>query len=132
MFALLLVLLAAFALATDVPTTVKDAGCQEINNVASCCAYEDIGFINIDACANIEIDWTTLDITFSLTLNGVVLFDTTFGFDTPPALCADIFGMNICVGFTNMDLTDWVLSGCISLVIDGKKSIELGCFTLGQ
>ena len=131
MLALLLVLLAAFTLATDVPT-VKETGCQEVNNVASCCAYEEIGFITLDACANIEIDWTTLDITFSLTLNGVVLFDTTFGFDTPPALCADIFGMNVCVAFTDMDLTDWVLNGCISLVIDSSKVVELGCFTLGQ
>lgn len=131
MLALLLVLLSAFAFAVDVPT-FKETGCQEVNNVASCCAYEEIGFITLDACANIEVDWTTLDIIFSLTLNDVVLFETTFGFDTPPALCADIFGMNVCVAFTNMNLTDWVLNGCISLIIDNSKVIELGCFTLGQ
>eukprot|EP00766_Chilomastix_caulleryi_P000074 gnl/Chilomastix_caulleri/1068.p1 GENE.gnl/Chilomastix_caulleri/1068~~gnl/Chilomastix_caulleri/1068.p1 ORF type:complete len:92 (+),score=11.73 gnl/Chilomastix_caulleri/1068:92-367(+) len=87
MFALLLVLFAAVAAATDVPK-VEESGCQEVNNIASCCAYENIGFIEINACANIEIDWTTLDITFSLTLNGVVLFDTTFGFVyTTSSLC---------------------------------------------
>eukprot|EP00766_Chilomastix_caulleryi_P003850 gnl/Chilomastix_caulleri/4979.p1 GENE.gnl/Chilomastix_caulleri/4979~~gnl/Chilomastix_caulleri/4979.p1 ORF type:complete len:74 (+),score=14.28 gnl/Chilomastix_caulleri/4979:73-294(+) len=54
MFALLLVLFAAVAAATDVPK-VEESGCQEVNNIASCCAYENIGFIEINACANIEI-----------------------------------------------------------------------------
>lgn len=105
-------------------------GCNNYNDdEIQCCVYEDeiIGFINLDGCADIIIDWNRMNITLALELNGTTLFETTFGFDSPPILCTDFMGSRVCLDIYDMDLINGVLSGCLELRIDEKK-VPLGCF----
>ena len=115
---------------TVVSSTI-DYGCNNSKtDEIQCCVYDDdiIGFIDIDACAVLDIDWDNLNITAMLELNGVVLFESTFGFDTPPELCTDFKGSNICLKFYNIDLINGELSGCLGIKIDNIE-IPLGCFS---
>ena len=109
------------------------AGCSNTSdNDIQCCACLDnvVGFIDLDGCANIYIDWDTLDVTFSLTLNGTILFESTFGIDHAPELCTDIWGVNICVELENLDLQDWEFTGCLHVIVDHKVDINFGCWDL--
>lgn len=110
-----------------------DTGCNNYNsNEIQCCTCIDniIGFIDIDGCADIYIDWDDLDIEFVLELNDTVLFDTEFGFDHPPELCIDIWGTNYCVDFEDMNIQNGVFTGCLHLVIDNDLDINFGCWRL--
>lgn len=127
-----LLALLAFAFASS---SVQDAGAGCINttdNEIQCCAgfEEDIWIFDVKtvACAYVDIDWEELNMTLTLELNDVILFESTFGFDTPPELCATWNGTDICLGITDMKFEDWNLSGCISIILDSTKEIELGCF----
>ena len=125
----LILLLALFGLAfsEDVEAVEAEVGCVDKDNIISCCICQDIGFINLDGCADIIINWDTLDLTLELTLNGVVLFETTFGFDKAPMLCADIWGSHICLQLDDLNLDNWELSGCLNLIIDDIV-VPMGCF----
>ena len=74
------------------------------------------------------IDWDNLDITLELELNNTVIFEVTFGFDTPPAICTDIWGVNIFLKLEDMNFDDWNLSGCLDLIIDNSTDVSMGCF----
>ena len=111
------------------------AGCANTsNNDIDCCAcIEDVlGFIDLDGCAHLYIDWDTLDVTFSLTLNDTVLFESTFGLNTAPELCTTLWGINICVYFEDMKLRNWTFEGCLHLIIDNSLDINLGCWSLSK
>ena len=129
----MLLLLALFALAfADNTVTDAGAGCNnETDNEIECCAgfEEELWIFDVKtvACADIQIDWDTLDIELALSVNDVVLFDTSFGLDNPPALCTDWLGAHICLGLTDLHLEDWRFTGCVSVIIDGKD-IDLGCW----
>eukprot|EP00766_Chilomastix_caulleryi_P006146 gnl/Chilomastix_caulleri/81.p1 GENE.gnl/Chilomastix_caulleri/81~~gnl/Chilomastix_caulleri/81.p1 ORF type:complete len:160 (+),score=24.07 gnl/Chilomastix_caulleri/81:68-481(+) len=125
----LVFLLALFGLVftNEVETIKAETGCVDQDNVISCCICENIGFINLDGCADIIVDWENLNITLQLTLNNVVLFETTFGFDTAPMLCADIWGSHICLELVNLNLDNWELTGCLDLIIDNIR-VPMGCF----
>lgn len=101
--------------------------CVDNDNFIQCCTEAELGFINLDGCADMILDWDDLDITLQLELNGVVLFDTTFGFDRQPELCVDVWGVNICLLLDNLDLDDWKMSGCLDLVVNDVV-VPLGCF----
>ena len=88
-----------------------------------------VGFIDIDGCATMQIDWDTLDITLQLTLNGTILFETTFGFDYPPELCTDIWGVHICVILEDMKLKNWEFTGCLHVTVD-NVDINFGCWDI--
>ena len=105
-------------------------GCTNEDNEVSCCIGETdiLGWLDLVGCADLIIDWDNLDITLELELNNTVLFETTFGFDTPPELCTDIWGLNICLKLEDMDFDDWNLSGCLDLVIDNSIEVPMGCF----
>ena len=118
------------ARATDIET---GAGCSNTgDNIIDCCACVDnvIGFIDLDGCATLEIDWDTLDVTLSLELNDTVLFETTFGFDSAPSLCTDLWGIHICVDLENLDLHNWEFTGCLHVIIDNKVDINFGCWDI--
>lgn len=105
-------------------------GCNNsIENSVECCACVDPGWLKFDGCADISIDWNDLDITLVLTLNDTILFDTTFGLDAPPALCADIWGVHICLKLEDLKLEDWEFTGCVHVTID-SIDINFGCFDL--
>lgn len=107
-------------------------GCNNYNDdEIQCCVYDDeiLGFINIDGCVDLIIEWESLDITLALELNDVILFESTFGLDSPPALCTDFMGMNICLDLYDMDLVNGTLSGCVGLYID-TVNVPLGCFEI--
>ena len=126
------VLLGLLALAFAANVSEAGAGCNnDTDNQIECCAgfEEDIWIFDVKtiACADIEIDWDTLDVTVALSINDVVLFESTFGIDSPPELCTDWMGCHICLGLTDMKLEDWVFTGCVSITIDNKE-IDLGCW----
>ena len=111
------------------------AGCSNTsNNTVECCACLDdlLGFIDLDGCADLIIDWDELNVTFRLTLNSTILFESTFGFDTAPELCTDIWGLHICVYFEDMRLRDWTFEGCLHLIIDYSLDINLGCWSISK
>lgn len=111
------------------------AGCSnKSNNEIECCACLDdlLGFIDLDGCADIELDWDTLDVTFRLTFNGTVLFESTFGFDSAPELCTDIWGIHICASFEDISLQNWTFEGCLHITIDYKLDINMGCWSLSK
>lgn len=128
-------LLALFGLAFAASTsTVNDAGAgcnNHTDNEIECCAgfEEDIWIFDVKtvACANIMIDWDTLNVEVQLVLNDVILFESTFGIDYPPELCTDFMGSHICLGLTDMNLEDWRFTGCVSIIVDYKE-IPLGCW----
>ena len=130
----MMVMLALMALALAA-TEVDEAGAgciNHTNNEIECCAgFEDeiwIFDVRTVACAYLDINWDELNITLTLELNDVILFESTFGFDTAPELCTDFMGTHICLGLTDMKFDEWNLSGCISLTLDYNKEIDLGCF----
>ena len=112
-----------------------DAGCTNEDNVISCCAgFEEelwVFDLKLEACANIELDWDNGDINLELTVNGGVLFDTTFGINHAPELCAEFLGMDICIGFTDLELDDWEFSGCVSISVNDSE-IDLGCWDINK
>lgn len=119
----------------DALRTDAGAGCANTtsNDIDCCACIEDIlGFIDLDGCGHLYIDWDTLDVTFTLTLNDTVLFESTFGFDAAPELCTTLWGINICASFENMKLEDWTFEGCLHVVIDYKTDINLGCWSLSR
>eukprot|EP00767_Chilomastix_cuspidata_P004547 gnl/Chilomastix_cuspidata/47.p2 GENE.gnl/Chilomastix_cuspidata/47~~gnl/Chilomastix_cuspidata/47.p2 ORF type:complete len:130 (+),score=26.23 gnl/Chilomastix_cuspidata/47:37-426(+) len=122
----LLSLLAALVFAEE-----GDTGCTDVDNIVTCCLDLEISFIELDGCAELIIDWEMLDVEFEFFLNGVLLFDDTFGFDEPPLFCTDIWGLSICLGIEDLLYDDWVLSGCLDLVIEGAV-VEIGCFSAGD
>ena len=105
-------------------------GCTDNNNEVSCCIGETeiLNWINIVGCADLIIDWDNLNITLQLELNNTVLFETTFGFNTPPEICTDIWGLYICLLLNDIDFDDWNLSGCLDLIIDYSIDVPMGCF----
>ena len=118
----------AYASAID-----SGAGCSnKSDNEIQCCACLDnvLGFIDLDGCADLTIDWDELDITLSLELNDTVLFESTFGFDSAPELCTDLWGIHICVYLDNLDLHDWEFTGCLHVIIDNQVDINFGCWDL--
>ena len=133
--ALLLFVVSCLAFQNSKNIKEFDAGCSNEDNTVSCCFDEDLlGFIDINGCAELTFDFETLDVTIDLVLNSKVLFETTFGLDTQPELCVDnVFGLEkICIGLTDLKLDDFVLSGCLSLIFNDKKDVEIGCFELGK
>ena len=135
------ILLALLALATCMPTNSTsdvdaelETGCNNhsSNEIQCCVDIEDIlGFMRVDACADLFIDWENLNMTAALELNDVILFESTFGFDYPPELCTDCFGARICMNIYDMMLKNGELSGCVGIKIDNIQ-IELGCFSTEQ
>ena len=118
---------------------IKDAGAgcnNSSDNQIECCAGfdEQILFwdVELKACADLKLDWSTGEIELDLTVNDIVLFDTEFGVDHAPELCADLFGFNICLALTNLDLSDWEFKGCVAIVLNDEKEIDLGCWDLGK
>ena len=132
---LALALLGLFALVFAQQTDATfDSGCNnKTSNEIQCCVNIDevIGFINIDGCADLIIDWDNLNITLALELNDVILFESTFGWNTPPELCTDIWGLHICLKLEDMTLKEGDLHGCLYLNIDNLQ-VEMGCFDIGQ
>lgn len=115
--------------------TDSGAGCANVtrNDIDCCACIENIlGFIDLDGCAHLYIDWDSLNVTFSLTLNGTILFESTFGLNTPPELCTTIWGLDICVYFEDMRLRNWTFEGCLHLIIDNSIDINLGCWSLSR
>lgn len=111
---------------------VSDGCINTYDNLVECGVCLDLwGWINIDISAEIYIDWELLDITLDIDLNNVPLFETTFGLNYPPYLCAEFSGMDICVGLNELKLQEWGLSGCLEITIDGLH-ITLGCFELNK
>lgn len=131
MIALLLALFGlAFAAANEV--SEAGAGCNNnTDNEIECCAgfEEELWIFDVKtvACANIVLDWDTLNVDLQLVLNDVILFESTFGIDNPPELCTDWMGCHICLGLTDMNLEDWRFTGCVSITVDNKE-IPLGCW----
>lgn len=110
-----------------------DNGCENIsNNEISCCTCNEdvIGFIDLDGCAIIDLDWDELDIDFTLELNNTILFETTFGFNHPPELCIDIWGMEICALLEDLSLLNNEFTGCLHLLVNENLDINLGCWDL--
>ena len=105
-------------------------GCTDENDEISCCIGETeiLGWINLVGCADMIIDWDNLNIILQLELNGTILFETTFGFNNPPEICADIWGLHICLKLEDMEFDDWNLSGCLDLIIDDSIDVPMGCF----
>ena len=128
-------LLAIGAFAMENIKTI-DAGCTDVNNDIECCFGTDVDLyvfdIKLHGCADLSINWDTLDVDLELTLNDTVLFDTTFGLDRPPELCTDIWGLHVCLGLTDLMLDDWTFSGCLSVIINDSKTIDLGCFSTSK
>lgn len=109
------------------------AGCSnKSDDTVECCGCVDniLGFIDLDGCAVMLIDWDNLNITFELTLNDTILFESTFGFNTAPALCTTLWGVDICVEFENIELQNWEFTGCLHLIIDNKTDINFGCWDI--
>lgn len=122
-------------LTPDLTGVDTGAGCSNTSdNTVECCACVDdiLGFIDLDGCADLVIDWDELNVTFKLTLNGTVLFESTFGFDTAPELCTDLWGLHFCVYFEDMELKNWTFEGCLHLIIDYGIDINLGCWSISK
>ena len=133
----LLLGLIPLAFAGESKVTDAGAGCNNnSDNQIQCCAGfdEQILFwdVELKACADLILDWNSGDIELELTINDVVLFDTTFGVDHAPELCASIFGFDVCLALTELDLSDWEFKGCIAIVLNDEKEIDLGCWDLGK
>ena len=111
---------------------ISDGCINSSNNLIECGVCLDLwDWINIDISAELFIDWDLLDLTLTLDFNNVPLFETTFGINSPPYLCASFSGLDICIGFNDLELINWNLTGCLDLTIDGLH-ITLGCFDLSK
>ena len=113
-----------------------NASCENTDNVISCCAgiEEEILIFDIDleACADITLDWDSLSISLDLTVNNTTLISTEFGVGSEPEICATLGPMEICLGLTDLELDDWNFSGCVSIIINDSNTIDLGCWSIGK
>ena len=112
--------------------TDAGAGCNnKKDNTIECCAGFDeelwIFEFTQTACADVVIDWESLDVTLVLSLDNTVLFYSTFGLDNPPELCTTWKGLDVCIELTDLDLDNWRFTGCLTVKVNDKE-IDLGCW----
>jgi len=118
---------------------VRTCGCQ--GYTCGCCAHLDIPKIELNQTGCINLTYLPHDygLSFTLSLDGRVVYNSTVSARNPPPVC---FGVpylkdyaSLCVKFYNLDVQEKSFSGCAMLEAElyhvRVAERELGCFHLG-
>jgi hypothetical protein len=119
--------------------TVQSCGC--VGWTCSCCSHMDIPKISLNhtGCVNITYLPDQYGISFTLSLDGTVVYNDTVSARNPPPVCFNVPYLkeyaSLCVRFHDLDITEHKFYGCVRVEAElyhvrvGEK--ELGCFHLG-
>jgi len=114
--------------------------CRCSPSQCGCCADMDIPelSINEEGCLNISYIPSTISLSLTFELNGVVYLNETVSAMDPDicfGLPIPVIGklVTVCVDFYNMVYTSQAISGCVKLgfnIVINIITIDLGCFVL--
>jgi len=117
----------------------RTCGCQ--GYTCGCCAQMDIPKIELNQTGCINLTYLPHDygLSFTLSLDGRVVYNSTISARSPPPVC---FGVpylkdyaSLCVKFYDLNVDERSFSGCVMLEAElyhvRVAERELGCFHLG-
>lgn len=118
---------------------VRTCGCQ--GYTCGCCAHLDIPKIELNQTGCINLTYLPDDygLSFTLSLDGRVVYNSTISARSPPPVC---FGVpylkdyaSLCVKFYDLNVDQRSFAGCVKIEAElyhvRVAERELGCFHLG-